>query len=76
MIEELLQEGKVIQQRLAISHTKADSLQQTNMHHQFVNRMLHGDVKAAISLLDSDEHPGAPMRLNMLLDPDSILDCS
>ena len=41
------------------------------MHRQFVNRMLHDDVKAAISLLDSDEHPGAPMRLNMLLDPET-----
>ena len=33
--------------------------------------MLHGDVKATISLLDSDEHPGAPMRLNMPLDPET-----
>ena len=69
MIGELTQEGMVIPQRLAASRAKTSKFQHGNVHHLFVNRMLHGDVKAAISLLDSDEHPGAPMSLDMPLDP-------
>lgn len=33
----------------------------------FANRMSRGDVKAAIALLDSDDHTGAPMGLDVPL---------
>ena len=69
MIGELTQEGKVIQPHLAASRAKTSKFQHSNVHRLFVNRMLHGDVKAAISLLDSDEHSGAPMSLDKPLYP-------
>ena len=66
-IGELLQEGQVIQQWLTAGHAHTNDFRAGDIHRHFVNRMLRGDVKAAIALLDSDDHTGAPMSLDLPL---------
>lgn len=65
---ELLQEGQVIQQRLAVG--RAHTLIISMVIH------MHGDVKAAIALSDSDDCSGAHMGLDAPLHgfQESIMD--
>ena len=66
-IGELLQEGWVIQQQLTAGHAHTNDFRTGDIHRHFVNRILRGDVKAAIALLGSNDHTGAPMSLDMPL---------
>ena len=64
-VKELLQEGRIIQQRLCTGRARTTDLQAGNISCSFVNlRMSRGDVKAAIALLESDGHSGSLMSLN------------
>ena len=63
-IQELLREGQVIQWRLATGRAHTNVFKVGDISCHFASRMLRGDVKAAIALLDSDDHSGAPMGLD------------
>ena len=63
-IQELLQEGQVIQRRLATGRAHTNDFKVEDISRHFASRMSHGDVKAAIALLDSDDRSGAPMGLD------------
>ena len=63
-IQELLQEGQVIQGRLATGRAHTNDFKVEDISRHFASRMSRGDVKAAIALLDSDDRSGAPMGLD------------
>ena len=58
-----MQEEQVIQQHLCMGRirTTVTDFQAGNISCRFVNCMSHGDVKAAIALLESDERSGSHM---------------
>ena len=70
-IVELLREGRVIQGRLVAS--KSISHDTDRITCQFVNHMLHGNVKSALSLLDAREHRGASLSLSKPVYPNSLM---
>ena len=61
-IAELLCERRVILSRLVASRSISHDTDRTTR--QFVNHMLLGNVKSALSLLDAGEHGGTPLSLS------------
>ena len=60
-INELLLEGRTVQHRLSNVVPAGD--RNERLTRSFVSHMLHGNVRAALALLDTMDHPGVPLHL-------------
>jgi len=68
-IDELLCEGRTIQHRLLTTVPNVDRSER--LTRSFVSHMLRGNVRAALALLDTMDHPGAPLHLSDPVSPDT-----
>ena len=70
-IADLLNEGIVIQQHLRVPSENSLSANNDRLYRHFVDHMSRGNVKAAIKVIDSTNHSGTPLKLDMPVNQDS-----
>ena len=67
----MLNEGIVIQQCLHVPSENSLSANIDHLYRRFVDHMSRGNVKAAIKVIDSTNHSGTPLKLDMPVNQDS-----